>query len=119
MPRKPRNPRVVMLERVRTMKRFLSYLATAWDTSGTVYEPTTSTRTVDYGDGRGPQEVTFTNSTTRKRQAHEYPESNPDRLVEAWNVLNDIVVQATWARDDIRRHYETLVPGHTIGTREQ
>lgn len=118
MPRKPRNPRVVMLERVRTMKRFLSYLANAWDTPGTVYEPITSTRTVDYGDGQGPREVQFANSTTRKREVHEYPENNPDRLVEAWNVLNDIVRQATEARDAIREHYEAINPGYTIEIRK-
>lgn len=134
MPRKPRNARVVMLERVRTMKRRLEWLRTVWTTESTVFETFTDVRLVPCADitkatgkvyppatpnGLARVEQTYTNSRQRPRQAHEYPENDLRALVDAWTQLNSIVSEATAARDAIREHYESLNPGYTIGTREQ
>ena len=134
MPSKPRNARVVLLEQVRTIKRRLDWLRNVWTVESTVFETFTDTRLVPCADiskatgtvyppatlhGLAQMEQQFTNSRKRPREAREYPESDTDLIVQAWSQLNTIAREAAEARDALRKHYESLRPGYTIGTRDE
>lgn len=96
MGKRARNPRVVAVEILADLKRTADAMRSRWTymATRTVYEQESQTRTVDYGRGKGPEEVRFLNTVTRPRRAEEYPEAQESEWSRMWGMADDMERQA-------------------------
>lgn len=112
-----RNPRRVLLEQLRDMKRRLDRVISGWDVAGTVYEPHTEIRRCnpEYYRGQGLPigddglvEVKITQGKWRKRLPEEYPENITSEWAYAIHALDAVINEASKARAEAYDHWKRL-----------
>jgi hypothetical protein len=107
-----KNPRRIVLEQVRDFKRMMDRLVNRWNVSSTVY--THGTKIVECDpkhyphrplNANGKVDVEMSDSTTRKRNADEYPENLAWAWAELFNEMNELEQAARTMKDMAKRRY--------------
>ncbi len=116
MGKRARNPRVVAVEMLATLKRLAASQRNRWTVTGTVIESGEPT----YREQNGAQIKVWGPSIWRKRRQEEYPESDPREWESLWAYADDMVRQAEALRAHALAQWQNFPPneGYTLTRKE-